>query len=76
MKRYSCSERDYRFGQAMLSLRTNIGLAQAGLAKLLGVSRRAVVEWEAGSTYPTAGHLQHFLELCAFRGGSAGYRQH
>jgi transcriptional regulator with XRE-family HTH domain len=64
MKRYSCGERDYRFGQAMLSLRTNIGLTQAGLAKLLGVSRRAVVEWEAGSNYPTAGHLQHFLELC------------
>ena len=64
MKQYSYGERDYRFGQAMLSLRANIGLTQAGLAKLLGVSRRAVVEWEAGSNYPTAQHLQHFLELC------------
>jgi transcriptional regulator with XRE-family HTH domain len=64
MKRYSYGERDYRFGQAQHRLRTRTGLTQAGLAKLLGVSRRAVVEWEAGSNYPTAGHLQHFLELC------------
>jgi transcriptional regulator with XRE-family HTH domain len=63
MKRYSYGERDYAFGQTMLSLRTRIGLTQAGLAKRLGVSRRAVSEWEAGSNYPTAGHLQPLLEL-------------
>jgi WD40 repeat protein/transcriptional regulator with XRE-family HTH domain len=63
MKRYSYSERDYAFGQRMLTLRSKIGLTQAGLAKRLGVSRRAVSEWEAGSNYPTAGHLQHLLEL-------------
>jgi hypothetical protein len=33
-------ERGYAFGQAMLTLRTNIGLTQAGLADLLHVSRR------------------------------------
>ena len=63
MKRYSYGERDYSFGQRMLSLRTRIGLTQAGLAKRLGVSRRAVSEWEAGSNYPTAVHLPHVLEL-------------
>ena len=42
MKRSSYGERDYAFGQAMLSLRTSLGLTQAGLADLLGVSRRAV----------------------------------
>ena len=47
MKRFSYRERDYSFGQAMLTLRTTIGLTQAGLADLLGVSRRAVGEWEA-----------------------------
>ena len=41
MKRFSYRERDYSFGQAMLTLRTTIGLTQAGLADLLGVSRRA-----------------------------------
>ena len=63
MKRYSYGERDYAFGQAMLALRTHIGLTQAGLADLLGVSRRAVAEWEAGSTYPKAEHLKQFIAL-------------
>ena len=63
MKRFSYRERDYAFGQAMLALRTAIGLTQAGLADLLGVSRRAVGEWETGSSYPTAHHLQHVITL-------------
>src|SRR3989440_7317257 len=63
MKRFSYGERDYAFGQTMLTLRTNIGLTQAGLADLLGVSRRAVGEWEAGSSYPTSHHLQHVITL-------------
>ena len=63
MKRYSYSERDYAFGQAMLTLRTSIGLTQAGLADLLGVSRRAVAEWEAGSSYPKADHLKQLVAL-------------
>ncbi len=64
MTRHSYQERDYAFGQIMLKLRTSIGLTQAGLAALLGVSRHAVDKWEAGSNYPKAEHLQHFLELC------------
>ena len=64
MPRHSYRERDYAFGQAMLTLRTSIGLTQAGLAGLLGVSRRAVSEWEGGSNYPKAEHLQQVLELC------------
>jgi len=64
MPRHSYREHDYTFGQAMMKLRTSIGLKQAGLAALLGVSRRAVGEWEAGSNYPKAEHFQHFLELC------------
>ena len=45
MRKYSYEERDYAFGQLMLTLRTTIGLSQAGLGELLGVSRRAVAEW-------------------------------
>ncbi len=48
----------------MLTLRTATGLTQEGLAALLGVSRQAVVGWEAGSSYPQAKHLKHFLTLC------------
>src|SRR6266852_4926489 len=65
MKRSLYGERDYAFGQRMLTLRTTIGLTQAGLADLLGISGRAVAEWEPGSAYPKAEHLKAFLALCA-----------
>ena len=64
MKRSSYGERNYAFGQAMLTLRTSIGLTQAELAEHLGVSRQAVGDWEAGSSYPKANHLKHFIVLC------------
>ena len=64
MKSSHYRERDYAFGQAILTLRTASGLTQAGLADLLGISRQAVVGWEAGSSYPQAKHLKHFLTLC------------
>src|SRR5437899_7066626 len=63
VKRYSYGERDYAFGQMMLTLRTNIGLTQAGLADRLGVSRRAVAEWEGGLSYPKAERLKQLIEL-------------
>jgi WD40 repeat protein/transcriptional regulator with XRE-family HTH domain len=66
-------ERDYAFGQAILSLRMSIGLTQAGLAKHLGVSRKAVGEWEAGLTYPKTERLKALIALAtqqqAFPGG-------
>jgi DNA-binding XRE family transcriptional regulator len=64
MNRSSYREHDYTFGQLMLTLRTTIGLTQAGLARLLHISRRAVGEWEAGSTYPKTDHLKAFIALC------------
>src|SRR5437667_9364907 len=63
MKRISYRERDYAFGQAMLTLRTNIGLTQADLAEHLGVSRKAVGGWEAGESYPKAEHLKELMTL-------------
>src|SRR5258708_22803837 len=65
MKRSSYGERDYAFGQTMLTLRTAIGLTQAGLAEHLGVSRHAVGEWEVGRSYPKAEHLKALLALAA-----------
>ena len=63
MKRFSYGERDYAFGQMVLTLRSSIGLTQAGLADQLGVSRRAVAEWEAGLSYPKAERLKQLIEL-------------
>src|SRR5947209_1991901 len=65
MKGSSYRDRDYAFGQAMLTLRTAIGLTQAGLARHLGISRKAVGEWEAGLTYPKAEYLKAFIALAA-----------
>ena len=63
MKRFSYDERDYTFGQTILTLRTAIGLTQAGLAEILGILRRAVSEWEAGSSYPKTKHLKQLIEI-------------
>ncbi len=57
------AERDYSFGQQILSLRTASQLTQAGLAERLGISRPAVVGWEAGASYPSPQHLKHLIEL-------------
>ena len=54
MTRHFYRERDHAFGQAMFKLRSSIGLTQAGLADLLGVSRRAVGEWERADATASA----------------------
>ena len=44
MKVSSYRERDYDFGQLMLTVRTKLGLTQTALADMLGVRRRAVID--------------------------------
>ncbi len=68
MKRSHYGERDYAFGQAMLTLRTRIGLTQIGLADLLHVSRKAIGQWEAGVNYPNATHLKTLLAFAVKQG--------
>ncbi len=63
VKRSPYGERDYAFGQLMLTLRMGIGLTQAGLAQRLGVSLHTVGEWEGGLSYPKADHLKAFVAL-------------
>jgi len=67
MKESPYRERDYAFGQVMLTVRTRLGLTQSELADLLGVGRRAVIDWEGGLTYPTVDHLKHFVVLAIER---------
>ena len=73
MNSSSQGEPDYAFGQVMLTLRTAIGLTQTGLGGFLGVSRRAVTDWEAGNSYPKVEHLKRLILLAvqhrAFRTG-------
>ena len=63
MKRSLYRERDYAFGQLMLTIRTHMGLTQASLAQRLRVSRRAVSTWELGSNYPVSAHLKELIVL-------------
>jgi len=63
MKRNPYRKRDYDFGRLMLTLRTTIGLTQAGLAEQLGVSGRAVAEWEGGLSYPKVERLKALITL-------------
>jgi transcriptional regulator with XRE-family HTH domain len=63
MSSHTYGERDYAFGQAILTLRTSMGLTQVELAHFLGLSRMAVQGWEAGSSYPKAEHFKRFIEL-------------
>ena len=67
MKGSSYRERDYAFGQVMLTLRTRLELTQTELADMLGVTRRAVIDWEGGLTYPKADHLKQFVVLAIER---------
>ena len=67
MKVSSYRERDYAFGQVMLTLRTRLELTQTELAAMLGVTRRAVIDWEGGLTYPKADHLKQFVVLATQR---------
>src|SRR6202049_3172277 len=67
MKGCSSRERDYAFGQMMLTLRTRLELTQTQLAGMLGVTRRAVIDWEGGLTSPTADHLKQLVVLAIQR---------
>src|SRR6266699_1429092 len=63
MNSHTYGERDYAFGQAILTLRTAMNLTQVELAHFLGLSRMAVQGWEAGSSYPKAEHFKRFIAL-------------
>jgi WD40 repeat protein/transcriptional regulator with XRE-family HTH domain len=68
MKRSAYREHDYAFGQAMLTLRSAIGLTQLELADVLKISRQSIVDWEAGRKYPSAQNLQAFIQVAVQQG--------
>jgi transcriptional regulator with XRE-family HTH domain len=72
---YQYRERDYEFANTFVTLRTTIGLTQQGLATLLGVSSRAVENWEQGLTNPKAEYLKAFLALCVRASAFAAGRE-
>src|SRR5258708_35882998 len=67
MERHSYRDRDYAFGQMMLTLRTAIGLTQTGLPDYRGVSRRAVGDSEPEAKYPKPETLRRSIVPAARR---------
>ena len=65
----SYPDQDHTFGQVVLTLRSALGLTQAGLADILGVSRRSIGDWEASTKFPEIINLRAFIRL-AFEGGA------
>src|SRR5690606_19181385 len=63
MKPPAYRDRDHAFGQMMLALRTAMGLSQAALSELLGISRYAIGGWELGDKHPKVEHLKQFITL-------------
>lgn len=59
---------DYEFGILIQSYRHKARLTQLQLAKLVGVSKRAVLNWEAGNSYPQHDHLRRLVEIFLDRG--------
>src|SRR5690242_5147318 len=64
---YHYRERDYTFGNLCVTLRTAIGVTQGELARLLGVTERAIQTWEGGTSYPKVDSLKRFIEVCVQR---------
>src|SRR6516164_903601 len=52
----------------ILQLRGRAGLTQRELAALLGVSRQAILKWEAGEGYPSPARLRDLIALYLERG--------
>ena len=50
--------KDFKLGNHIYCLRTNMGLTQEELAEKLGVSNKAISKWENGSSRPSIKNLQ------------------
>src|SRR6266566_9450794 len=56
------------FGSELGKMRTRIGLSQATLASLAGVSDVSIRNWESNITKPNAEHLKKLIEVFLHKG--------
>ena len=54
---------NYRFGNYLYELRRQRGLTQEDLARLIGVTGKAVSKWETGSSKPSIANLQELSDV-------------
>ncbi len=55
--------RDFHFAQPLVTLRRRAGLTQEAVALHIGVTEKAISNWESGSYYPSEANLRKLLEL-------------
>lgn len=55
--------RDYNYGEYLYNLRKSMKLSQSELAKILGISNKAVSKWETGESKPTLQKLYKLSEI-------------
>lgn len=67
---------DYEFGILIQALRKKAGLTQTELAKLVGVSKRAVLNWEAGDSYPQTNRVRRLVEIFLDKGCFTSQEEH
>ncbi len=54
---------DYTFGNKIFELRTQMNLSQTELAKMIGVTNKAVSKWETGKSKPTTNVIRKLAAL-------------
>ena len=59
---------DYESGSLIQSYRRKAKLTQHQLAELIGINKRSVLNWEAGSSYPQIHHLRQLITIFLERG--------
>src|SRR6266550_3580722 len=68
--------RDFAFAQRLLTLRKQAALTQEEMALHVGVTEKAMRNWEGGSNYPSEANLRKLLELYLDQGAfAAGQEQ-
>src|SRR5260370_10481564 len=55
--------RDFDFAQRLVTLRKHTGLTQGEIALRVGVTEKAIRNWEGGSNYPSEPNLQKLIEV-------------
>lgn len=58
----------YVFGILVQELRQKARLTQPELAQLVGISKRAVLNWEVGGNYPQINRLRRLVEIFLDKG--------
>src|SRR6266550_252483 len=55
--------RDFEFAQHLVTLRKKAGLTQEDVALRIGLSEKAIRNWEGGSNYPKELNLRKLIEM-------------